>query len=63
MNDFKALRFERADGVATITFDNPGNRNAFDMVLRDELAAVLDEVRRDAATRALVVTGANGLRR
>jgi len=60
MTIYKALRFERADGVATVTFDNPATRNAFDMVLRDELAAVLEIVRTDSETRALVVTGANG---
>ncbi|MBT2322763.1 enoyl-CoA hydratase/isomerase family protein [Variovorax paradoxus] len=60
MSGYKALRFAREDGVATISFDNPANRNAFDLVLRDELAAVLAEVRQDAEVRALVLTAANG---
>jgi len=60
MSDYKALRFERADGVATVTFDNPASRNAFDMALREELAQVTGIVRSDPAIRALVITGANG---
>lgn len=57
---FKTLRFTRDGAVATITFDNAANRNAFDLVLREELREALAEVRADREVRALVLTGANG---
>jgi len=45
-------------GVATVTLNRPEVRNAIDDALRAELNQLLDEVARDSAIRALVVTGA-----
>jgi 2-(1,2-epoxy-1,2-dihydrophenyl)acetyl-CoA isomerase len=58
-SSFKALRFARDGAVATVTLDNPGNRNAFDPTMRTELQQVVAQVRADPALRALVLTGAN----
>jgi 2-(1,2-epoxy-1,2-dihydrophenyl)acetyl-CoA isomerase len=59
-NPFKALRFDRSGAVATVTLDNPSNRNAFDSVMREELKQVVAEVRSSNELRALILTGANG---
>jgi enoyl-CoA hydratase len=52
------LRLERAGAVATLTLDRPRALNALDEETLRELARVVRDVRRDAALRALVVTGA-----
>ena len=54
---FKAIRFELVNQVATLTLSNPSKRNAFDLVMREEMAAVLGAVRRDQSIRALILTG------
>jgi 2-(1,2-epoxy-1,2-dihydrophenyl)acetyl-CoA isomerase len=57
---FKTLRLECSGTAATVTLDNPSNRNAFDPTMREELAQVVAQVRGDRELRALVLTGANG---
>jgi enoyl-CoA hydratase len=52
------LRTEIADGVATVTLDAPARRNALTVELGDEIVAALDELERDPAVGAIVVTGA-----
>jgi enoyl-CoA hydratase/carnithine racemase len=53
------LRLERDDdGVALVTLDRPDARNALDDELAEALDAALDEAGDDAATRAVVLTGA-----
>jgi 2-(1,2-epoxy-1,2-dihydrophenyl)acetyl-CoA isomerase len=52
------LRLEREGALATITLDRPDVLNAFDEPLTAALAAALDECARDAAVRAVVLTGA-----
>jgi 2-oxoglutaroyl-CoA hydrolase len=47
-----------ADGVATVTLDVPGKLNRVSIEARDELGRVFDELGRDEAVRAVVVTGA-----
>jgi enoyl-CoA hydratase/carnithine racemase len=46
------------DGVAVITLNRPEVRNAIDDEMRQDLVAMLDQVTRDNAIRALVLTGA-----
>ena len=46
------------DGVGTVTLNRPGKRNALDDAMRAELVAALDQVGRDPAVRAVVLTGA-----
>ncbi|MGY1699349.1 enoyl-CoA hydratase-related protein [Geodermatophilus sp. SYSU D00766] len=52
------LRYEVADGVATITLDRPGRLNAFTPVMAAELARAAAAADTDDAVRAVVVTGA-----
>jgi enoyl-CoA hydratase/carnithine racemase len=50
------IRYEAADGVATVTLDRADRHNAFTAVMCEELAAVWAHVREDAEVRAVVLT-------
>jgi enoyl-CoA hydratase/carnithine racemase len=52
------IRYELADGVATITLDRADRYNAFTTAMCDEMAATWAHVREDDAVRAIVVTAA-----
>jgi enoyl-CoA hydratase/carnithine racemase len=52
------LQMNIDDGVAVITLNRPEVRNAIDDDMRQDLIAMLDQVSRDSAIRALVLTGA-----
>ncbi len=52
------IRYEAADGVATITLDRADRHNAFTSEMCDEMAATWAHVREDRDVRAVVVTGA-----
>ena len=57
----RLVRFETADGVATITLDSPANRNALSRQLVSDLHAALDAAESAAAAgdaRAIVLTHA-----
>jgi enoyl-CoA hydratase/carnithine racemase len=54
---FTAIRYEVADGIATIRMDRPGALNALDAAMERELLLVWDLVDSDDAVRAVVVTG------
>ena len=49
---------EVADGVATVTLNRPGVRNAIDAAMHERLGEVLDAVEGDESVRAMVLTGA-----
>jgi enoyl-CoA hydratase/carnithine racemase len=51
------IRYEAADGVATITLDRADRHNAFTTAMCDEMAAAWAHVREDDDVRAIVVTG------
>lgn len=53
----ETIEFSIADGVATIALDRPDSLNSFNTVLHDELRGALNEVRDDAAVRAVLLTG------
>jgi enoyl-CoA hydratase/carnithine racemase len=53
----KSIELKRHGAVATIALNRPDVRNAIDDDMRAELVAVLDHVSRDAAVRAVVLTG------
>ena len=55
---YQTLVQSRSGAVATITLNRPEARNALDMVMRRELAAILDEVEADEGARVLILTGA-----
>ncbi len=52
------IRYEAADGVATITLDRADRHNAFTTAMCDEMAATWAHVRDDDGVRAVVVTAA-----
>ena len=52
-----SIELSVADGVATLTLNRPEVRNAMDDAMRTELMAALDQVSRDPAIKALVLTG------
>ena len=52
------IRYEAADGVATITLDRAERHNAFTSAMCEEMAATWEHVRSDDSVRAVVLTGA-----
>lgn len=52
------LRYETADGVATLTLNRPERRNAVSMDLFEALGAAIERAGADPAVRVLVLTGA-----
>ncbi|WP_263144371.1 enoyl-CoA hydratase-related protein [Pseudomonas sp. RIT-PI-AD] len=54
------LLLERHAGVLRITLNRPGQRNAMNRAMLEELRAVLAAVRADRGVRALVLSGADG---
>ncbi|MFN0162901.1 MAG: crotonase/enoyl-CoA hydratase family protein [Burkholderiales bacterium] len=58
MNSLETLRYEVADGIATVTLNRPEKLNAFNTRMRDELIAVFDATDADDAVRAVIITGA-----
>lgn len=46
-----------ADGVATVTLDDPDRRNALNATMVDEIIATFDTIEADDAVGAVVVTG------
>jgi enoyl-CoA hydratase/carnithine racemase len=55
---FETLRYEVADGIATLTLNRPEKLNAFTAQMRDDLVAAFDRSDADDAVRAVIVTGA-----
>jgi enoyl-CoA hydratase len=52
---YETLRYEVADGVATIALDQPDSRNALSGALLDDLHAAFSAARDDAAVRCVVL--------
>ncbi len=52
------VRFESADGVATITIDRPARRNALNDTVIERLRQGLARARADEAVRVVMLTGA-----
>jgi enoyl-CoA hydratase/carnithine racemase len=52
------LRYETADGIATITLNRPERMNAFTWDMVDAWAAALSEAQRDDGVSVIIVTGA-----
>jgi len=52
------IRVERQDHLATVVFDRPQVRNAFNLAMWTRLPEVVDELTRDDAVRAVVFRGA-----
>jgi len=54
----RTVRLEVADGIATITLDRADALNAMTVPMKRELLAAFRSVERDAAVRAVILTGA-----
>src|SRR6059036_4217235 len=55
---YEAIRYEQADGVATITLHRPEVHNAMNERMREELTRCFDDLAQSADARVVVVTGA-----
>ncbi|SDJ68467.1 Enoyl-CoA hydratase [Halovenus aranensis] len=51
-----ALTIERTDGIATVTFDNPSQRNALDLAVANELVDAAATLGSDPDVRCIVLT-------
>jgi len=58
LSDLQTVRYDVAEGIATLTLNRPDKLNAFTARMRDEMIAVFDETDRDDSVRAVIVTGA-----
>jgi enoyl-CoA hydratase/carnithine racemase len=56
--DFETIRFERGDGVATITLHRPERLNAWTPVMGQELLHAFRAADREREVRAVILTGA-----
>lgn len=56
-----ALIVEIADGVATLTMNQPASRNSFSPEMREAMAEAVPRVARDPDVRVVVLTGAGGV--
>jgi 2-(1,2-epoxy-1,2-dihydrophenyl)acetyl-CoA isomerase len=56
--DYENLRYETADGVATITLHRPDSANAIDLALARELMQAAIRCDEDRSVRAVLLTGA-----
>lgn len=55
---YESIRYEVADGIATITLDRGDGLNAMNKQMMNDLLAVFDETDGDDNVRAVIVTGA-----
>lgn len=58
MSERELVRYEVADGVATVTLNDPEKRNMLSAPMLAELVATMRAARDDEAVRAVVLTGA-----
>src|SRR5437773_7061716 len=54
---FKTLRYEVADGIATVTIDRAEKNNAISAEMRADFRALADEVYGDDGVRVVIFTG------
>ncbi len=55
---YETIRYEVAEGIATVTLSRPDKLNAFNVTMMDEVLDVLDRVDADDAVRVVIFTGA-----
>ncbi len=56
--NYEQVAYEVADGIATVTLNNPEKRNMLSGQMLTELVAAMEEARDSDAVRAVVLTGA-----
>src|SRR5260370_12940130 len=55
---FRAVLFEKRDGVAWVTLNRPDQLNAYNVAMRDDLFEILSAIHEDREVRAMVLAGA-----
>jgi methylglutaconyl-CoA hydratase len=55
---FKNLRVQSSDQITTVTLNRASARNSLNIELMAELRELIDQLRDDASTRAVIITGA-----
>lgn len=60
MSDQGAVRYQRADAIAHITFDRPAARNAMTWTMYEQMADACKQVAADKEVRVAVFRGAGG---
>src|SRR5258708_25303434 len=58
MREYNEIRYEVADGVATVTLHRPDRLNAFTETMAGELVAAFDAADADDDVRVVLMTGA-----
>ena len=56
--DYETIILEKAGGTATITFNRPQRRNAFNAQLLEEFVRAKDDASADPEVKVLIITGA-----
>jgi enoyl-CoA hydratase/carnithine racemase len=56
----QSVQLERQGGIAVVTLNRPGVKNAIDAATTDRLTATVRELRADEAVRCVVLTGTGG---
>lgn len=54
---YQTILFEKADGIAKITFNRPDKLNALNRLMTEEFGHALDQVAQDPEVRVLLLTG------
>ena len=60
MSGYSAIDWRIEDGIGVLTLNRPDKRNALDLAMREEMSDVVLRVRRDAAVKAMIITGSGG---
>jgi enoyl-CoA hydratase/carnithine racemase len=55
---FDAVLYRKRGAVAWVTLNRPGQLNAYNVAMRDDLFAILTAIHEDSEVRAMVLTGA-----
>jgi enoyl-CoA hydratase len=58
MSDYRNIRVDLSESIATLTIDRPAVKNALNLETVRECTAALEQLAADAAVGALIVTGA-----
>jgi 2-(1,2-epoxy-1,2-dihydrophenyl)acetyl-CoA isomerase len=58
--NFETVKYEVADGIATMTLNRPHKRNALDLLMRREIADVVRTVNLDPSVRVFVMMSSGG---
>src|SRR5690606_27669065 len=57
MNTMSLVRFEKNNGIATVTLSRPDKRNAMSFALLRELVQIANRIKKDKSVRCVILTG------